>query len=78
MHRQQQEHSPLTITGRHRAAGPYMPRPGGGVVEDRDEYQNGRFTNVRSPAKGEVDGSGRGLNVTVSILWPAQLNTWLT
>jgi methylenetetrahydrofolate reductase (NADPH) len=55
-----------------------MPRPGGGVVEDRDEYPNGLFTNVRSPAKGEVDGSGRGLNVTASILWPAQLNTWLT
>ena len=31
-----------------------------------DEYPNGRFTDVRSPAYGEIDGWGSGLKSTVS------------
>ena len=31
-----------------------------------DEYPNGRFTDVRSPAYGEIDGWGSGLKITVS------------
>lgn len=30
-----------------------------------DEYPNGRFTDVRSPAYGEIDGWGGGLKTTV-------------
>lgn len=51
--------------------GPHQPAPPGGavgVVEDWDEYPNGRFTDVRSPAYGEIDGYGNGLKVTVSTL----------
>jgi methylenetetrahydrofolate reductase (NADPH) len=33
-----------------------------------DEYPNGRFTDVRSPAYGEIDGWGSGLKITVSHL----------
>ncbi|KAJ9121474.1 hypothetical protein QFC22_002090 [Naganishia vaughanmartiniae] len=47
--------------------GPHQPAPPGGavgVVEDWDEYPNGRFTDVRSPAYGEIDGYGNGLKVT--------------
>ncbi|EIW69857.1 hypothetical protein TREMEDRAFT_38541 [Tremella mesenterica DSM 1558] len=37
-----------------------------------DEYPNGRFTDVRSPAYGEIDGWGSGLKIT-----PAQaLKDW--
>jgi methylenetetrahydrofolate reductase (NADPH) len=49
--------------------GPHQPAPSAGavgVVEDWDEYPNGRFTDVRSPAYGEIDGYGNGLKVTVS------------
>lgn len=31
-----------------------------------DEYPNGRFTDIRSPAYGEIDGWGSGLKITVS------------
>lgn len=70
-HRQQHQHLPPTTTGGNsgtagQPAGPHMPQPGGGVVEDWDEYPNGRFTDVRSPAYGEIDGYGNGLKVTVS------------
>ncbi|KAJ9098057.1 hypothetical protein QFC19_006492 [Naganishia cerealis] len=47
--------------------GPHQSAPsagGAGVVEDWDEYPNGRFTDVRSPAYGEIDGYGNGLKVT--------------
>lgn len=38
-----------------------------GKAEDSwDEYPNGRFTDVRSPAYGEIDGWGSGLKTTVS------------
>ncbi|KAJ9093588.1 hypothetical protein QFC20_007098 [Naganishia adeliensis] len=76
-HRQQHQHLPPTTTGGNsgiagQPAGPHMPQPGGGVVEDWDEYPNGRFTDVRSPAYGEIDGYGNGLKVT-----PAQaLKDW--
>jgi methylenetetrahydrofolate reductase (NADPH) len=70
-HRQQHQHLPPTTQGGNsgiagQPAGPHMPQPGGGVVEDWDEYPNGRFTDVRSPAYGEIDGYGNGLKVTVS------------
>ncbi|BEJ16425.1 hypothetical protein CspHIS471_0510300 [Cutaneotrichosporon sp. HIS471] len=44
-----------------------------GVGEDPwDEFPNGRFTDVRSPAYGEIDGWGSGLKIT-----PAQaLREW--
>lgn len=46
-----------------------------GVGEDPwDEFPNGRFTDVRSPAYGEIDGWGSGLKIT-----PAQaLHEWGT
>jgi methylenetetrahydrofolate reductase (NADPH) len=31
-----------------------------------DEYPNGRFTDIRSPAYGEIDGWGSGLKTNVS------------
>ncbi|RSH85189.1 hypothetical protein EHS25_004996 [Saitozyma podzolica] len=31
-----------------------------------DEYPNGRFTDVRSPAYGEIDGWGSGLKITLT------------
>ncbi|WRT70575.1 methylenetetrahydrofolate reductase [Kwoniella shivajii] len=31
-----------------------------------DEYPNGRFTDVRSPAYGEIDGWGSGLKITAA------------
>ncbi|KAI5451506.1 methylenetetrahydrofolate reductase 1 [Naganishia albida] len=77
-HRQQHQHLPPTTAtggtavGTPAVPGPHMPQPGGGVVEDWDEYPNGRFTDVRSPAYGEIDGYGNGLKVT-----PAQaLKDW--
>lgn len=40
--------------------------PQGPTAEDSwDEYPNGRFTDVRSPAYGEIDGWGSGLKTTV-------------
>lgn len=47
------------------------PAPVGGVIpgvgEDPwDEFPNGRFTDVRSPAYGEIDGWGSGLKITPS------------
>lgn len=43
--------------------------PQGPSGEDSwDEYPNGRFTDVRSPAYGEIDGWGSGLKLTVSIV----------
>ena len=40
--------------------------PGGD--DSWDEYPNGRFTDVRSPAYGEIDGWGSGLKITVICL----------
>ncbi len=40
---------------------------GGGGEDSWDEYPNGRFTDVRSPAYGEIDGYGNGLKITVSL-----------
>lgn len=37
----------------------------GGTEDSWDEYPNGRFTDVRSPAYGEIDGWGSGLKITV-------------
>ncbi len=37
----------------------------GGAEDSWDEYPNGRFTDVRSPAYGEIDGWGSGLKITV-------------
>ncbi len=37
-----------------------------GAEDSWDEYPNGRFTDVRSPAYGEIDGWGGGLKITVS------------
>lgn len=38
--------------------------------ESWDEYPNGRFTDVRSPAYGEIDGYGSGLKIAVSPIFP--------
>jgi len=40
---------------------------GAGGEDSWDEYPNGRFTDVRSPAYGEIDGWGSGLKTTVSV-----------
>ena len=41
--------------------------PQGPSGEDSwDEYPNGRFTDVRSPAYGEIDGWGGGLKTSVN------------
>ena len=41
--------------------------PQASTTEDSwDEFPNGRFTDVRSPAYGEIDGWGSGLKITVS------------
>ncbi|KAK1922997.1 methylenetetrahydrofolate reductase-domain-containing protein [Papiliotrema laurentii] len=41
--------------------------PQGMTGEDSwDEYPNGRFTDVRSPAYGEIDGWGSGLKITAA------------
>lgn len=37
-----------------------------GTEDSWDEFPNGRFTDVRSPAYGEIDGWGNGLKITVS------------
>lgn len=63
-HRQMHQ---LGEAGTGQEAGPHQVQPGGGVVEDWDEYPNGRFTDVRSPAYGEIDGYGNGLKVTVRL-----------
>lgn len=44
--------------------------PTGGNADDWDEFPNGRFTDVRSPAYGEIDGWGNGLKITVSSCFP--------
>lgn len=47
---------------------------GGGAEDTWDEFPNGRFTDVRSPAYGEIDGWGNGLKIT-----PAQaIKEWGT
>ena len=48
--------------------------PSGQAQKDSwDEYPNGRFTDVRSPAYGEIDGWGSGLKTSASPL----LACWL-
>ncbi|WWC92170.1 methylenetetrahydrofolate reductase [Kwoniella dendrophila CBS 6074] len=39
---------------------------GKGTEDSWDEYPNGRFTDVRSPAYGEIDGWGSGLKITAA------------
>lgn len=62
--------SRLAEWGLHHAQPPVPKRTavaGGQSAEDSwDEYPNGRFTDVRSPAYGEIDGWGSGLKTTVS------------
>jgi methylenetetrahydrofolate reductase (NADPH) len=62
--------SHLAEWGLHQAQSPVPKRGavgGGQSAEDSwDEYPNGRFTDVRSPAYGEIDGWGSGLKTTVS------------
>ena len=41
--------------------------PGTTAEDSWDEYPNGRFTDVRSPAYGEIDGWGSGLKITVGL-----------
>lgn len=64
------EASHLAEWGLHHAQPPVPKRAavgGGQSAEDSwDEYPNGRFTDVRSPAYGEIDGWGSGLQTTVS------------
>lgn len=43
--------------------GPHSPSQ----EDSWDEFPNGRFTDVRSPAYGEIDGWGNGIKITVSI-----------
>ena len=63
------EASHLAEWGLHHAQPPVPKRAavaGGQSAEDSwDEYPNGRFTDVRSPAYGEIDGWGSGLKQTV-------------
>lgn len=65
------EASHLAEWGLHHAQPPVPKRSsvgGGQSAEDSwDEYPNGRFTDVRSPAYGEIDGWGSGLQTTVSL-----------
>jgi methylenetetrahydrofolate reductase (NADPH) len=63
--------SRLAEWGLHHAQSPAPKRAavgGGQSAEDSwDEYPNGRFTDVRSPAYGEIDGWGSGLKTTVGL-----------
>ena len=67
-------HAILPPAPRSGLAGASTPQAGGGNNsggEDAwDEYPNGRFTDVRSPAYGEIDGWGSGLKTTVCGLPP--------
>ncbi|ODN86071.1 methylenetetrahydrofolate reductase [Cryptococcus wingfieldii CBS 7118] len=40
--------------------------PGATGEDSWDEFPNGRFTDVRSPAYGEIDGWGSGLKITAA------------
>lgn len=68
------EASQLAQWGLTNRALPPAPKKGGGSPGEKgakgedswDEYPNGRFTDVRSPAYGEIDGYGNGLKTTVS------------
>ena len=42
--------------------------PSSNQEDSWDEFPNGRFTDVRSPAYGEIDGWGNGIKITVSRL----------
>lgn len=62
--------APKKGLGNSGAAGPSGPSG----EDSWDEYPNGRFTDIRSPAYGEIDGWGTGLKIT-----PAQaLKDWGT
>jgi methylenetetrahydrofolate reductase (NADPH) len=58
--------SHLAEWGLTHAAQPPAPKRNTGPEDSWDEYPNGRFTDVRSPAYGEIDGWGSGLKITVS------------
>jgi methylenetetrahydrofolate reductase (NADPH) len=70
--------SQLAEWGLHQSQSPVPKRTavgGGQSAEDSwDEYPNGRFTDVRSPAYGEIDGWGSGLKTTVSFDCSAKAN----
>lgn len=46
---------------------PSGPTQSGGGEDSWDEYPNGRFTDIRSPAYGEIDGWGSGLKINVRV-----------
>jgi methylenetetrahydrofolate reductase (NADPH) len=50
----------------HHVQPPTPKKTQGATEESWDEYPNGRFTDVRSPAYGEIDGYGSGLKISVS------------
>lgn len=58
-------HPPAPGPGQPTTGAPTGVNTGGGVEDSWDEYPNGRFTDVRSPAYGEIDGWGNGLKITV-------------
>lgn len=51
----------------HHVPPPAPKKTQGPTEESWDEYPNGRFTDVRSPAYGEIDGYGSGLKLAVSL-----------
>ncbi|WWC72478.1 methylenetetrahydrofolate reductase [Kwoniella pini CBS 10737] len=71
------EASQLAQWGLQHNSLPPVPKKGGiqggatsnsgqGAEDSWDEYPNGRFTDVRSPAYGEIDGWGSGLKITAA------------
>lgn len=58
---------PVPKKGLGNVGGGSGTQQGPGGEDSWDEYPNGRFTDVRSPAYGEIDGWGSGLKITVSL-----------
>ncbi|WWC65163.1 methylenetetrahydrofolate reductase [Kwoniella dejecticola CBS 10117] len=61
-----QHHSLPPVPKKGGIQGGATSNSGQGAEDSWDEYPNGRFTDVRSPAYGEIDGWGSGLKITAA------------
>ncbi|WVQ63161.1 methylenetetrahydrofolate reductase [Kwoniella botswanensis] len=61
-----QHHSLPPVPKKAAIQGGAPSNSGQGQEDSWDEYPNGRFTDVRSPAYGEIDGWGSGLKITAA------------
>lgn len=52
----------------HQHLSPTAPNAPKQEGDSWDEFPNGRFTDTRSPAYGELDGYGAGLKILVGVL----------